>query len=73
MAMKQEILAAVARNLQEFGYPDATAENVATTKLFAMFGRDQVEGFAEKHGGNEEVQAATRSILEQMDATIAAG
>jgi len=71
--MKQEILAAVARNLQEFGYPDATKDNVATTKLFAMFGTSQVEEFAEKHRDNAEVQKVCQEIVDEMGEAITNG
>lgn len=70
MALKQDILGAVAANLREFGYPDATGENVATTKLFAMFGKDQVKEFGEKHADNAEVQAAVSEIVAEMDKAI---
>lgn len=74
MTLKERILDGVAKNLREFGYPDATAQNVATTKLFAMFGKDQVQDFMdEKCVGNPEAEQACREILTDMEQAIANG
>ena len=70
MALKDDILEAVARNLKEFGYPDARADNVTTTRLFSMFGKSMVEDFAEKHADKPEVQAVTAEILADMEKAI---
>lgn len=71
--MKDEILKAVARNLQEFGYPDAAADNVSKTKLFAMFGKSMVEEFQDKHEGNLQVSNVCGEILAEMEEAIADG
>ncbi len=71
--MKDEILKAVARNLQEFGYPDAAADNVSKTKLFAMFGKSMVEEFRDKHGKDSHVAKACEEVLAEMEEAIADG
>ena len=68
MTLKAQILEAVAANLREFGYPDAKADNITSTHLFSMFGRDQVQGFKDKHAGNAEVATACDEIFAEMDA-----
>jgi hypothetical protein len=73
MSLRTDILGAVARNLREFGYPDCTADNVLTTKLFAMFARDQLVEFMEKHEGNQEVASTVQPMLDEIDKTVATG
>lgn len=68
--MKQQILEAVAANLRDFGYPDAKASNVTTTRLFAMFGKRMVEEYQEKHERNTDVVAACDEILDEMNTAI---
>lgn len=73
MDLKHAIKDAVAKNLREFGYPDASAENVTSVRLFAMFARDQVQDFGRKHIANAEVQDAVAVVLAEIDATVEAG
>lgn len=73
MSLKTDILEAVAKSLREFGYPDCTAENVLTTKLFAMFARTQLEDFMEASEGNQEVVGIVQPMLDEIDKTVAAG
>lgn len=68
MALRDDVLGAVAANLREFGYPDASADNILTTRLFAMFARSQLADFMEKHEGNREVAGAIQPMLDQIDA-----
>lgn len=68
MTLKTQILEAVAANLREFGYPDARADNITSTRLFSMFAEDQVKGFGRQHAGNADVQEAVASILADIDA-----
>ncbi len=35
--LRRDLIASGVRNLKEFGYPDATPENILTTKIFRLF------------------------------------
>lgn len=70
--MKQEILKAVAKNLQEFGYPSANEDNITNTFIFAMFAEKQLEEFkeaAERNNRLDAIQAADE-ILKEIKITI---
>jgi hypothetical protein len=68
MALREEILGAVAKSLVEFGYPDARADNILTTKIFAMFARSQLEDFLDGQK-NPEVIAVVNPMLDQIAET----
>lgn len=48
-ATREQLCDAVARNLREFGYPDARGDNVLTVYLFGQFAKSQLKEHAEKY------------------------
>lgn len=65
-ATREQLSEAVARNLREFGYPDAKASNVLTVYLFAQFAKPQLEEHAEKYPEDAEVIASMLSDIEKL-------
>lgn len=43
IAVEEKLIAAGVRNLQEFGYPAVTAENILADQVYAMFFRSMLE------------------------------
>lgn len=41
--IRSTLLKRIAKGLREFGYPDATNENVLTEKVFALFARRDLD------------------------------
>jgi len=68
--LRNAVLESVAKNLREFGYPDATAENVATDWLYAKFVLSNLEEERDtliRHGG-PTMRAVIDSIEKQCKA-----
>lgn len=66
--LKTQIKKAIAANLREFGYPDATADNILAGGILTMFAKGQIEDFAEEHPDNGDVQGACRDLLAECPA-----
>lgn len=62
---RDKLCAAGAKNLREFGYPDARPDNVLTKWLFAQFFKSMLEETMEE-------QPDARAVIEPMLAEIAA-
>lgn len=65
--LKKQIKEAVARNLRDFGYPDASADNVLAGGILTKFATRQIEDFADEHPGKTDVQTACRELLEEAE------
>lgn len=65
MSLETQIKEAIAANLREFGYPDASAENVLEGGVLTMFATRQIEEFAEQHPEKKDVQDACRKLLSE--------
>jgi hypothetical protein len=56
---------ACAKSLQEFGYPDATAENITTVWLFGQFAKQLLGD--QMHDGPAAFRAACEALIAEID------
>ena len=61
--MRDKIIAAGVRNLKEFGYPEASAQNILTDQIYRAFFKSMLEDNLGK-GADKPVKA----LLEEIQA-----
>ena len=65
MKVCDKLIHAGARNLREYGYPDASADNILTVPVFAAFFRSMLES---NLGHGDEADRITRDLIAEIDA-----
>ena len=65
MKVRDTLIHAGARNLREYGYLDASADNILTVPVFAAFFRSMLES---NLGHGDEADRITRDLIDEIDA-----
>lgn len=64
MSLEKQLIDAGVRNLREFGYPDCTAENILTDKIYGQFFASMLNDNEGK--GGESLDAAIASLRKRI-------
>lgn len=62
-AVEQHLVDGGVRNLREFGYPDCTAENILTDRIYRAFFASMLK---DNEGRDAQADKAIRSLLERI-------
>jgi hypothetical protein len=65
--MRAALISAGVRHLKEFGYPNCTATNIVTDRVYCLFFRRMLEGTRDDPEATQPIKAAAKELLREMD------
>lgn len=64
--VRDQLLNAGVKHLKEFGYPDATRNNILTDRIYSAFFKRMLEGTIDDCGGNTLIVRKCNELIAEI-------